>query len=48
MELYGDLTNCFGPLEQKYHAEILKLRYVNWYVEGDLFPVNMILDEITD
>lgn len=26
MELYGDLTNCFGPLEQKYHAEIIKLR----------------------
>ena len=26
MELYEDLNNCFGPLEQKYHSEILKLR----------------------
>jgi len=26
MELYEDINNCFGPLEQKYHAEILKLR----------------------
>ncbi|KAL9980908.1 hypothetical protein ACROYT_G009550 [Oculina patagonica] len=26
MELYEDLNNCFGPLEQKYHTEILKLR----------------------
>jgi len=26
MELYEGINNCFGPLEQKYHAEILKLR----------------------
>lgn len=26
MELYEDLNNCLGPLEQKYHAEIMKLR----------------------
>lgn len=25
MELYTDLNHCFGPLEQKYHAEITKL-----------------------
>ena len=29
MELYNDLQSYFGPLEQKYHAEILKLRYLS-------------------
>ena len=32
MELYENASSCFGPLEQKYHTEILKLRYILNYL----------------